>query len=81
MILGSGMTDKHRHRCTRCEQVGRHVEWQPLLGEFMHYECWLELAWETMKSHKVPSKPRPERIVDALQVWFDFEMPEQTELF
>jgi len=75
------ITDTKRHRCTRCEQVGRGVDWQPLLGEYMHYECWLELAWENIQTRpRAKGTPRPQRIADALQYWFDLA-PEQTELF
>jgi len=81
MDLPCLMHDTHRHRCTRCEQIGRNVDWQPLLGEFMHYECWLSVATEMIQSKRLERTPRPERIADALQLWFDLEMPEQTELF
>ena len=73
--------DTQKHTCTRCEQTGRGVDWQPLLGEFMHYECWLELATEAIQSKpRVQRAPRPQRIADALQLWFEL-LPDQLELF
>jgi len=81
MLIESAMVhDTQKHTCTRCEQTSRGVDWQPLLGEFMHYECWLELATEVIRSKRIEATARPVRIADALQLWFDLELPEQTEL-
>jgi len=30
-----------KRRCSFCGSVGRNVDYHPLSGLFLHYECWL----------------------------------------
>jgi len=71
-MIGCTMRDKLRHKCSRCQTVGRDVEWQPLLGDFMHHICWLEHAQEIMDAAVVGRKGlgRPERVARILGEWF-----------
>jgi len=81
MLIDSLMHDKQRHLCRRCERWGRGVDWQPLLGEYMHYECWLELATETIRAKKVDTPSRAERIGTLLGDFSCSNDPEQIDLF
>ena len=40
------------YSCSRCGLRDRGVEYQPLLGDFLHYECWLEIASEHIGTAK-----------------------------
>jgi len=74
------MSDKLRHKCGRCQTVGRDVDWQPLLGDFMHYECWLEHADEALRALAKKSG-RPERIGRIIKDWRCATSPNQLDLF
>jgi len=61
------MNDTQRHLCSECGNWGRSVDWKPLIGSFMHYECWLELRWENLKravnGKKAKGRPRLARAI------------------
>jgi len=56
------------------------VDWQPLLGDFMHYECWLEHAEDALRARR-PKGRRPERIGKILERWRCATPPNQLDLF
>jgi len=57
--------------CSRCGIKDRSVEFQPLLGDFLHYECWLEVASENIG--------RVKKRVDADRFNSDVETPTPTD--
>ena len=69
MLIESAMAhDTQKHTCTRCEQTSRGVDWQPLLGAFTHYECWLEIARDNVADaikgkRQPPGRPRLARAI------------------
>jgi len=32
-----------KHFCSHCRTLSRNVRWHPLMGEYLHYECWLDV--------------------------------------
>jgi len=61
------MNDTQRHLCSHCGNWGRSVDWQPLLGAFTHYECWLEIASDAIRDaiagRRAKGRPRIARAI------------------
>jgi len=47
--------NQKKRRCSFCGSVGRNVDFHPLSGLFLHYECWLT---ETRLNLRKAMQPR-----------------------